>query len=262
MSLPQPDHTPSTAYFDAACCRNCGAALHGPHCAQCGQKKSQRLGLGNLRSEAWEKLRLFEIDALQSALRLLTGPGRVAHEYVLGMRKRHTHPLKLLLLAIAVLLLVLAQTRYLDSADANVSRTLAVIRKYAEWSFSLGLAAVWLASMAVFRRWRGYNPAEHLVLALYTQFLIIVANIFNQLPLLFLRAPGWLAWHRAWSGRYMDLIEPALMLLACHQFFQLDLRRHWWRLALAAAVFVLSKKLLIYLYSWLLVKLVLAKVIS
>jgi hypothetical protein len=262
MSLPLPSDSPSTAYFDAACCRNCGAALHGPHCAQCGQKKSQRLGLGNLRSEAWEKLRLFELDALQSTLRLLTHPGRVAREYVLGMRKRHTHPLKLLLLAIAVLLLVLAQTRYLDSANANVSKTLAVIRKYAEWSFSLGLAAVWLASMAAFRRGRGYNAAEHLVLALYTQFLIILVNIVNQLPLLVLRAPEWLAWHRAWSGRYMDLIEPALVLLACSQFFQLDLRRDGWRLLLAGAAFVASKKILIYLYSWLLVKLVLAKVIS
>jgi hypothetical protein len=249
----------SDAFFAEAICRNCGAVLHGAHCAQCGQKKAARIGLTSVRTEVWEKLRLFELDQLQSTLRLVTGPGKVARDYVFGVRKRHTHPLKLLLLAIAVLLLVLAQTRYLNSANVQVSKVMETVRKYAEWSFSLGLAAIWLASMTAFRRRLGYNAVEHLVLALYTHFVIIIANIVNQLPLMLLRTPAWLAGHKQWSGWYMDAIEPAIVLLAFAQFFVVDLRRQWWRLALALVVFVAAKKLLVYAYAWLLVKFVLAR---
>lgn len=250
------------AHFAAPLCRNCGAGLSGPHCAQCGQKKAGRIGLGNLRSEAWEKLRLFELDQLQSALRLLTGPGRVARDYVFGVRKRHTHPLKLLLLAIAVLLVVLAQTRYLASANVTVSKALEIVRKYAEWSFSLGLFAIWSASLVAFRQRLGYNAIEHLVLATYSQFLVILANILNQLPLLLWRVPAWLAWHKQWSPRYMDVIELAIVLVACQQFFLVDLRRQWWRLLLAGIVFLLVKALLLQLYARVLARLVISGVLS
>lgn len=250
------------AHFDAPLCRNCGADLAGPHCSQCGQKKAGRIGLGNLRSEAWEKLRLFELDQVQSVLRLLTGPGKVARDYVFGMRKRHTHPLKLLLLAIAVLLLVLAQTRYLASANVTVSKALEIVRKYAEWSFSLGLFAIWSASLVAFRKRLGYNAVEHLVLATYSQFLVILANILNQLPLLLWRAPAWLVWHKQWSPRYMDVIELAIVLLGCQQFFVVDLRRQWWRLLLAGIVFLLVKALLLQLYARVLARLVISGALS
>lgn len=219
--------------------------------------RTHRRRLGAHRSLG--KLRLFELDQLQSVLRLLAGPGKVARDYVFGVRKRHTHPLKLLLAAIAVLLVVLAQTRYLHSANVQVSRVMETVRKYAEWSFSLGLAAIWLASMTGFRKRLGYNAIEHLVLALYTHFVIILANIANQLPLLLLRSPAWLAWHKQWSGWYMGIVEPAIVLLALSQFFLVDLRRQWWRLMLAGAVFIAAKKLLVYAYAWLIVKFVLAR---
>jgi hypothetical protein len=250
------------AHFAAALCRNCAAPLHGPHCAQCGQKKALRIGMGSLRTEVWEKLRLFELDQLHSALRLLRGPGRVARDYVLGVRKRHTHPLKLLLVAIGVLLLVLAQTRYLHSSNVQVSKVMETVRKYAEWSFSLGLVAIWLASLAAFRGRLGYNAVEHLVLALYAQFLIILLNIANQLPLLILRSPAWLAWHKQWSGWYMDAAETGVVLLALSQFFLVALRTDGWRLLLAGATFIATKKLLLYFYAWLLVKLVLTRAVS
>lgn len=259
VTTPNKPITLSDTFFAEPICRNCGTTLHGPHCTQCGQKKASRIGVRSLRTEAWEKLRLFELDHLQSALRLVAGPGKVARDYVLGMRKRHTHPLKLLLLAIAVLLVVLAQTRYLNSANMQFSKVMETARKYAEWSFSLGLFAIWCASMAGFRKRLGYNAVEHLVLALYTHFVIILANIANQLPLFALRTPAWLAWHKQWSGWYMDAVEPAIVLLALSQFFLVDPRRQWWRLVLAGIVFVTTKKLLVYAYAWLIVKFALAR---
>ena len=109
-------------------------------------------------------------------------------------------------------------------------------------------------------RWRrAYNLTEHLVLGVYVHFLIIVANIVNQLPVLVFRDPAFLAAHKQWSAWPMDAIEALIMLFAFRQFFQLDLKRDAWRLLLAAAVFIALKYLLVRLYSYALVKLVLAQ---
>jgi N-formylglutamate amidohydrolase len=134
-----------------------------------------------------------------------------------------------------------------------------LVRAYANWSFSLGIFAIVGASLLVLRWRRAYNLTEHLVLGVYVHFLIIVANIVNQLPVLVFRDPAFLAAHKQWSAWPMDGIEALIMLFAFRQFFQLDLKRDAWRLLLAAAVFIGLKYLLVRLYSYALVKLVLAQ---
>ena len=49
----------------------------------------------------------------------------------------------------------------------------------------LGLVAVLVASNLVFWRVRGFNFVEHLVLATYTHFVILVASILSLSPLLY-----------------------------------------------------------------------------
>ena len=198
---------------------------------------------------------------MRSVLRVLRAPGTVAREFVLGMRKRHMHPLKLLLAAIAVLLVVLAQTRYLSSSSASVNKALEVVRKYADWSFSLGIVAILASSWLVFRRRLGYNLVEHLVLAVYTHFLVLCAAILNLLPLLIWRDAAWLAWHKQYSVYWMTTIELSVVTLAFIQFFHIETRRDVLRLTLAAALFYGIKKSLLWLYAWTLVKLVLANVL-
>lgn len=250
---------PSVAYFAAPLCRNCGAELATPYCGRCGQKRAQRLDLGAVRAEAWQSYRVFEFGLVRAAWRLARAPGDIAREFVLGARAKHVHPLKLLLIAIGVQLLVLAQTHHLDTRDANLSRVMELVRAYANWSFSLGIFAIVGASLLVLRWRRAYNLTEHLVLGVYVHFLIIVANIVNQLPVLVFRDPAFLAAHKQWSAWPMDAIEALIMLFAFRQFFQLDLKRDAWRLLLAAAVFIGLKYLLVRLYSYALVKLVLAQ---
>src|SRR5690606_23115209 len=105
--------------FDGAGCRNCGAALETPYCGQCGQARAQRIGLRDLRNEAWVRWRWFDKLSAQTALRLFVAPGRVAREYVLGARSRHFHPLKLLLVAVGLLLVALARANYLQSPSQD-----------------------------------------------------------------------------------------------------------------------------------------------
>lgn len=257
--MSDPVHSPSPAWFAAPLCRNCGTVLPTKFCGHCGQQKAVRFNVAAVGGEAWTTWRLFELDVLKSAWRLLSKPGTVAREYVLGSRKKHVHPLKLLLVAIGVLLLVLAQGNYLASANANVSRAMELVRSYANWSFSLGIVAILATSLLVFRRRGGYNPTEHLVLAVYCHFLVICAAIANLLPTLVWRAPAWLAAHKAWSGVYMDVIEAGLVMLAFRQFFLVDLRRDWWRLLLAGVLFAALKWGLLRLYAMVLVKIVMAQ---
>jgi hypothetical protein len=246
-------------HFAAPLCRNCGATLDTPFCAQCGQPRAKRFGVAAVGSEAWQNWRWFELDTLRSALRLIAKPGTVAREFVLGARKKHVHPLKLLLVAIGLLLLVLAQSRYLDSADANLSRVMALVRDYAKWSFSLGIVAIFSASMLVFRRRLGHNATEHLVLATYIHFLIVAASVINLLPTLVWHTPAFLAAHKAASTIYMNFVEAAIVMLALRQFFLIELPREAWRLLLAGLAFAAIKWLLLRLYAMALVKIVIAQ---
>lgn len=240
-------------------CHNCSQPIDTPYCPACGQKRAERFRLNTIASEAWDKVRVFEFATLRAIWRTVTGPGRVAREFVLGARKKHLHPLKLLLIAIGVLLLLLAQSRYLDSQNAQVSRAMALAQTYGQWSFSIGIVAILSASTVMFRQRLGYNFTEHLVLAIYGHFLIILANIANLLPTLLWRAPGFLAAHKAWSAWYMDGVEMLIVAIACQQFFLLDWKRHWWRLLLAVLLFAGIKWLLLRGFAWLLVKLVMAQ---
>jgi len=250
---------PNAAHFAAPQCHNCGAALAAAYCGGCGQKRARRLGLAAVGSEAWQSYRLFELSLVRAALHLLRAPGAVAREFVLGARARHVHPLKLLLVAIGVLLLVLARTNAIEARDANLGKAMELVRSYANWSFSLGIVAIVGASQAVLRWRQPFNLTEHLVLGVYAHFVVIVANIANRLPLLVIRAPAFLAWHKQWSAWPMDAVEAALVAFAFAQFFQLSWRRDAWRLLLAAAVFVALKTALLKLFAMVVVKIVLAQ---
>lgn len=248
VSPSENDLTPADVHFEGSACLNCGEPLRGKFCSSCGQKKVSRLGIPDLRGEVWQKLRVFEMDTVKANLNALLQPGRMARAYVLGERKKHIHPLTLLLSAVVLLLVVLDATQYLTTQKAVLSKALELVRAYSKWSFTLGIFAILSASLAAFRPWR-FNLIEHLVLAIYTQVSVILANIVNLLPLLIWSGPQAVASHKAISGWYMNGVEVAIVVFAFVQFFRLDLRRNWLRATLAGLAFFLAKKLLIYLYS-------------
>ena len=259
MSEPAQLLQPDAAHFAAPVCHNCGAELRTPHCGQCGQKRAQRLDLATVRSEAWSSYRVFEFGIVKAAWRLAHSPGVIAREFVLGARARHVHPLKLLLIGIGVLLLILFRANHLASQDANLGCAMELARAYANWSVSLGVFAIAASSLLVLRWRQPFNITEHLVLAVYVHFLVIVANIVIWLPVLLFRDPDWLAWHKLFRAWPMDGIEALIVMFAFRQFFQFGWRRDGWRLLLAAVCFVAIKFLLVRLYSLAVIKIVMAQ---
>lgn len=236
------------AHFDAPVCRNCGSPRATQHCGACGQKAAKRLSLHDVWQEFWQSRRLFELSFLHAALRLFRSPGQVAREYVLGARKQHVHPLKLLLVAVAALLVLLTRTGYLTAGQTELSGQMDVVAGWARWSFSLGLIAVVVSTWTVFRRRGGYNPVEHLVLAVYVQFVVIAANALNLLPLLVLDAQRWaVSWRQAASW-YMTPLELLVVAMACKQFFHLQWRRDGLRILAVLALFYGAKKGLLLAY--------------
>lgn len=251
------DASPSADWFASDWCQNCGALRTGKFCADCGQGKSQRFDVLAVGSEAWQNYRWFDMSLLRGVLAALRAPGRVAREFVLGARKRHLHPLKLLLVVIAGLVLVLSQSTYLDSRDAGLSQAMALVRTYGNWSFSIGIVAIVLATQVVWRWRQPFNLTEHLVLGVYLHASIIAVSLLNLLPTLMVRDPFFLAAHKAASGWYMDGLEALIVVMGCRQFFRLRWRQDFGWLLLAVAIFVVSKMALLRLYALLVVKLVL-----
>ncbi len=248
IRLANTDEAITAEHFAAALCRNCGAAREAAFCGECGQKAVTRFGVGDLWQEIWQQWRVFEKSIVHAAIRLILQPGTVAREYVLGARKRHVHPLTLLLFSVGALLLLLDRTGYLTSGQTDLQGAMKIVVAWSRWSFSLGLFAVIVATWCMFRRRLGYNPVEHLVLAVYVQTLIVAANALHLLPLLFLDTAHWVPlWRKAalWT---MSPVEWAIVAMACHQFFRLDWRTDAWRIALALAGYVATKKLLLLAY--------------
>jgi len=120
-------------------CENCGAALAGPFCAQCGQPAiDYHRSFGALLLDAADAF--FNLDArfFQSFGLLLFKPWRLTNEFIEGKRARHVHPLRVYLIASVLFFLVInflakdthLQTRQSsdhlkDSIDEEVSAALA-----------------------------------------------------------------------------------------------------------------------------------------
>lgn len=249
---PIPDTSIGQEWFEEPVCRNCGAARNTAYCGVCGQKAAERFTWRDLRKEGWERLRYFEFKSLKTLGQLIIRPGTVARAYVMGRRTKVMHPLTLLVALVALLVLILAANRYFGHygfADRDVDRMAEQVLAYANWSFSLGIAAILFGSWSVFRHRLGYNVIEHAILAIYVQAIVLAVIIVNMLPTLIWRDPGFIAAHRQASQHYMYIIKLVIVALAYRQFFVLDLRRDWHRLLLACLLFVGSSWLLLRAYA-------------
>ena len=248
------DSSLSPAWFDAPICRNCAAPLATPYCAGCGQKAAKRLSLRDFGKESWERIRLFEKDSVKTLWRLITSPGLVARDYVRGKRAAYMHPLKLLVALVAILLLILAANQYFErfdfaGRDRDVDLMAQRVMAYANWSFTIGIFAIFLGSWIGFGRRLNYNAIEHGVLAIYCQNLILMVVILNLLPTLVWRTPDFVLIHKQAAAYYLYLIKLAIVAVAYAQFFRLRLARDWPRLILACLVYAAASWTLLRIYA-------------
>lgn len=244
----------SAAWFAAPLCRNCDKALTSPYCAQCGQKAAGRLSLKDIAKEAWERIRLFEKDSVKTLWRLVASPGLVARDYVRGKRASQMHPLKLLVALVAILLVVLATSQYFQhfafaGRNGDVDRMAERVIAYGNWSFTLGIVAIFLGSWIGFGRRLNYNPTEHAVLAICCQNLILAFVIVNLLPTLVWRDPHFIVLHKQASAYYLYAVKLGIVALAYSQFFHLKLARDWPRLALACGLYLVASWSLLRVYA-------------
>lgn len=243
-----------TAWFEDGACCNCGARFDTPYCGQCGQKAAGRFLWKDIAAETWDRVRLFEFDSLRTIGRLFVSPGTVAREYVLGRRTGHVHPLKLLLMLIAVLVLILAANRYFGvhgyaGRSDDVDRMAQQVMAYANWSFSIGIVAIFLGGWAVYRKRLGYNAVEHGVLAVYCQSVILALIILNLLPTMIWDDPAFILRHKAASSYYIPAIKLAIVAVAYRQFFLIDLKTGWPRLLVACLIYLGLSWVLLRLYA-------------
>ena len=137
-------------------CENCGAALTGPFCAQCGQPAiDYHRSFGSLLADAADAFFNFDARFLQSFGLLLFKPWRLTNEFVEGKRARHVHPLRVYLIASVIFFLVinfLAKNAHLknDRSPRHSKFTLAVssptpiplVASTPSSGFSLGMSAL------------------------------------------------------------------------------------------------------------------------
>lgn len=80
-------------------CLNCGQPLHETDnfCSECGQKNIDRISITELVSNFFSGFFAFDNQFFRTLKPLLFKPGKVAKDYVSGIRKRYTNPFVFLL---------------------------------------------------------------------------------------------------------------------------------------------------------------------
>ena len=105
------DPAPPAAGAPSPTCGNCGAPLHGPFCAQCGQ---QRRGLdmpvGTFVASAFAGLASFDSRFWRTVLPLVGRPGFLTRELIEGRRVRYVPPMRLYLFVSFVFFLTVQLT--------------------------------------------------------------------------------------------------------------------------------------------------------
>ena len=82
-------------------CQNCGAALTGRYCAECGQRivTDAERGLWHLLGDFFTELTSLESRSWRSLMTLLSRPGELSRTYLAGARLRYLKPISVFLIA-------------------------------------------------------------------------------------------------------------------------------------------------------------------
>ena len=151
-------------------CLNCGAALTGPYCAQCGQEAhAARVSIVPWAREAAGDVFSLEGRTLRTA-RDLFKPARLSIDWAEGRRARHLSPMRVFLLAslafFSVAFLLGPMSPQEGARAFNDDAVAAVARRTATEIVVLLVPVVALTLALVMHRMRRYL-IEHLVFALH-----------------------------------------------------------------------------------------------
>ena len=89
-------------------CENCGAALTGRYCAQCGQPAiDYHRSFGTLLADAADAFLNLDERFLKTFGLVLFKPWRLTNDFLTGRRQRYVHPLRIYLLASVMFFLLI-----------------------------------------------------------------------------------------------------------------------------------------------------------
>lgn len=102
---------------EAGRCLNCGAPLHGPFCASCGQRAvPPNPTVRELAGDAWQEMSGYD-GRIMATIRGLLRPGFLTNEYIAGRRVHYLPPLRVYLIVSVIYFVVAAAAPQVDSSD-------------------------------------------------------------------------------------------------------------------------------------------------
>ena len=119
------------AHIHETNCLNCGAALNGPFCHECGQHAHVHRTLGAFFHDFLHGVLHFEGKIWRTLPLLVWKPGELTRRYIDGQRARFISPIALFLFSVFLMFAVLSATGNVNPSIGS-TRDLAVQQKEAE----------------------------------------------------------------------------------------------------------------------------------
>jgi hypothetical protein len=240
-----------TEVLASPACTNCGAALVGPFCAQCGQRdKSPNPTVGDVVREAAEEISDVDGRLFRSMRALLTKPGFLTNELFFGRRASYVGPVRLYLTFSVLFFAVTAmsinprleiQNGVIDlgfgqtvfvrgdltpEARAELIEDATKLRDTRTgWLPRLLFVLVPLAALLVMlvTPRSGRNYPQHLYFAMHVQAAVFVLLALGSLlPRAPVRAPGGqgftVTWTLAWQDAFGFVLNVALVAYVVTSF--------------------------------------------
>ena len=103
-------------------CENCGTALTGEYCSECGQHAiDYRRSVWRVTIDALDSFLNWDTKFLNSVGVLLTRPGKLTNDFNAGRRMRYVHPLRLYLLASIAFFLIAKLVNFGDGVSIDLT---------------------------------------------------------------------------------------------------------------------------------------------
>jgi hypothetical protein len=121
----------------ALICANCGAALAGAYCHQCGQSAHVHRSLGHMLEESMHGVLHFDTKSWRTLPLLIARPGVLTRRYIDGQRVRYVSPLALFLFTVFLMFFLISQ---ITEPLANVTLSSAPVRQLTQAEIQVGQA--------------------------------------------------------------------------------------------------------------------------
>ncbi len=204
-------------------CKNCGNNFNGTYCNLCGQKVYG--GKFTVKKEVSTVLgNIFNLDKgfFLTIKLLVLNPGKIIRDYLSGITKRYSHPIKFLLFCVTINVLILQFTGVLENRAVEINemagfnkeelklqaKLLPKIKQYIDVIMFTILPILSFFSYLFFRKHK-YNYTEHLLLNSFLFGFITIVTIALS-PLDFIInpiIPGLLVWILYFTYSYMSIFK-------------------------------------------------------